>query len=56
MAKYHGILPRTPQVRPKSEIGNRKRYNKHPRPFDLGVPPPPPRPGRQDGFQNPDKH
>ena len=52
MAKYHGILPRTPQVRPKSEIGNRKRDNKHPRPFDMGVP----RPGHQDGFQNPDKH
>ena len=53
MAKYNGVLPRTPQVRPKSEIDNPKRDNKHPRPFDMESPP---SPGRQDGFQNRDKH
>ena len=57
MAKYNGVLPRTPQVRPKSEIDNPKRDDKHPRPFDMeSPPPPPPSPGRQDGFQNRDKH
>ena len=40
---------KTPQVRPKSEIDNPKRDDKHPRPFDMGIPP---RPGRQDGFQS----
>ena len=55
MAKYNGVLPRTPQVRPKSEIDNPKRDDKHPRPFDMESPPPP-SPGRQDGFQNRDKH
>ena len=41
MAKYNGVLPRTPQVRPKSEIDNPKRDDKHPRPFDMESPPPP---------------
>ena len=31
---------KTPQVRPKSEIENPKRDDKHPRPFDMGIPPP----------------
>ena len=30
---------KTPQVRPKSEIDNPKRDDKHPRPFDMGIPP-----------------
>ena len=55
MAKYNGVLPRTPQVRPKSEIDNPKRDDKHPRPFDMESRPAP-SPGRQDGFQNRDKH
>ena len=41
-AKYDGILPRTPWVRPKSKIYNTKRDDKHPRPFHMGVPPTPP--------------
>ena len=43
MAKYNGVLPRTPQVRPKSEIDNPKRDDKHLRPFDMESPPPPAR-------------
>ena len=57
MAKYNGVLPRTPQVRPKSEIDNPKWDDKHPRPLDMESPPlRPPSAGRQDGFQNRDKH
>ena len=37
-AKYIGVLPRTPQVRPKSEIYTAER-DEHPRPFHMGVPP-----------------
>ena len=39
MAKYSGVLPRTPQVRPKSEICITKRDDKHPCPFHMGVSP-----------------
>ena len=39
MAKYDAILPRTPQVRPKSEIYTPKRDDKHPHPFDMRSPP-----------------
>ena len=45
-AKYNGVLPGTPQVRPKSEIYTPKRDNEHPRPFHMGVSPPPPLPRR----------
>ena len=38
-AKYDGILPRTPLVRPKSKICNIKRDDKYPHPFHMGVPP-----------------
>ena len=41
-AKYDGILPRIPRVRPKSKIYNTKRDDEHPRPFHMGVPPTPP--------------
>jgi len=34
-AKYNGVLPRTPQVRPKSKIYTPKRDNEHPRPFHV---------------------
>ena len=40
MAKYDGVLPRTPEVRPKSEIYTPKRDDEHPTPFICGVPPP----------------
>ena len=43
-AKYNGVLPRTPYVRPKSEIYTPKR-DKHSRPFNIRVPPPPLPPG-----------
>ena len=39
-AKYDGILPRTPQVRPKSEIYTPKRDNEHPHPFHMRSQPP----------------
>ena len=39
-AKNDGVLPRTPQVTPKSEIYNPKRDDEHPHPFICGVPPP----------------
>ena len=39
-AKYGGVLPRTPYVRPKSEIYTPKRDDEHPHPFICGVPPP----------------
>ena len=38
-AKYDGVLPRTPQVRPKSEIYTPKRDDEHPHPFHMGSPP-----------------
>ena len=37
-AKYRGVLPRTPQVRPKSEIYTPKPDDEHPRPFHMGFP------------------
>ena len=40
MAKYDGVLPRTPYVRPKSEIYTTKRDDEHPRPFHLRSLPP----------------
>ena len=40
-AKYDGVLPRTPQVRPKSEIYTPKRDDEHPHPFHMRSPPPP---------------
>ena len=40
-AKYNCVLPRTPSVRPKSEIYTPKRDAEHPRPFQFGDPPPP---------------
>ena len=39
MAKYNGVFPRTPQVRPKSKIYTPKRDDKHPRHFYMQVPP-----------------
>ena len=41
-AKYGGVWPRTPYVRPKSEIYTPKRDDEYPHPFICGVPPPPP--------------
>ena len=38
-AAYDGVLPRIPQVGPKSEIYTTERDNEHPRPFNLRVPP-----------------
>ena len=37
-AKYNGVLPRTPKVRPKSEMYTPKQDDEHPRPFHMGVP------------------
>ena len=37
-AKYYGVLPRTPQVRPKSEIYTPKRDDEHPYPFHTRSP------------------
>ena len=37
---YNGVLPGTPQVRPKSQIYPPERDEKHARPFHMGVPPP----------------
>ena len=42
-AKYDGVLPRTPWVRPKFEIYNPKRDDEHPHPFHM--PSPLPHPG-----------
>ena len=39
-AKYNGVLPRTPQVRPKSKIYTPKRDNEHPHPFHVDILPP----------------
>ena len=39
-AKYDGVLPRTPLVRPKSEIYPPKRDDEHPHPFHMWSPPP----------------
>ena len=41
-AKYDGGLPRTPYVRPKSEIYTPKRDDEHPHPFHMRSSPPPP--------------
>ena len=38
-AKYNGVFPRTPEVRPNSEIYNTNCYDEHPRPFHMGVSP-----------------
>ena len=38
-AKYNGVLPRTPEVRSKSEIYTPKLDDEHPRPFHMGNPP-----------------
>ena len=40
-AKYGGVLPRTPYVRPKSEIYTPKRDDEHPQPFHMRSPSPP---------------
>ena len=37
-AKYDGFLPRTPYVRPKSEIYTPKRDDEHPHPFQMRSP------------------
>ena len=42
-AKNDGILPRTPKVRPKSEIYTPKRDDEHPHPFCMQSLSPPPR-------------
>ena len=42
MAKYDGVLPRTPQVRPKSQIYIPEGDNEHPHPFHMPSPPLPP--------------
>ena len=34
-AKYDGVLPKTPQVRPKSEFYTPKRDDEHPHPFHM---------------------
>ena len=36
-ATYDCVLPKTPQVRPKSEIYTPKRDDQHPSPFYMGV-------------------
>ena len=41
-AKYDGILPRTPEVRPESEIYFPKQDDEHPHPFHMQSPLPPP--------------
>ena len=41
MVKYDGVLPRPPQVRPKSEIYTPKRDDEHLHPFHMRNPPPP---------------
>ena len=38
-AKYDGVLPRTPKVRPKSEIYTLKRDDEYPNPFQMRSPP-----------------
>ena len=38
-AKYDGVLPRTPQVRPKSEIYTPKRDDEHPHLIHMPSPP-----------------
>ena len=40
-AKYDGVLPRTPEVRPKSEIYTPQRDDEHPHPFHMRNPSPP---------------
>ena len=39
-AKYDGVLPRTPKVRPKSEIYTPKQDDEHLHPFHMQSPPP----------------
>ena len=39
MAKYDGVLPRTPSVRPTSEIYTPRRDDEHPHPFHMRIPP-----------------
>ena len=38
-AKYDGVLPRTPEVRPKSEIYTPKRDDEHPNHLHMRSPP-----------------
>ena len=38
-SEYDGVLPRTPYVRPKSEIYTPKREDEHPHPFHMRIPP-----------------
>ena len=40
MAKYDGVLPRTPYVRPKSEIYTHKQDKEHPHHFHMRSPSP----------------
>ena len=49
-AKYNGVLPRTPYVRPKSEIYAPKRDNEHLQPFHMRSPSPGFAPLRQRRF------
>ena len=44
MAKYDGVLPRTPSVRPKSEIYTPRRDDDLPHSFHMPSSPPPPYP------------
>ena len=37
-AKYDGVLPRTPEVRPKSEIYTPELDDEHPHPFHMQSP------------------
>ena len=39
MAKYDGVLPRTPSVRPTAEIYTPKLDDEHPHPFHMRSPP-----------------
>ena len=41
MAKYDGVFPRTPYVRPQLEIDTPKRDDEHPHPFHMPSLPPP---------------
>ena len=51
-AKYDGVLPRTPLVRPKSVIYTPTRDDEHPHPFPMRIlsPPPPPPPRVSQSF------
>ena len=50
-AKYDGVLPRKPQVRPKFDIYTPKREDEHPHLFHMRSPPPLPPPGLEAQMQ-----